>query len=244
MEKDTTNKELDRLIKAWTDESLTAEPDSEAADRLIGFIENDIDIEELLEEHIHQLAAKEKVQGKRNKRRRIKIATVSTAASLAFILSAAMFILRENTSTISDPELKESLMAYQAVTESKSTVAISSVEELTINEESPENGIKEKVKKSSSKVSTKPNSEEAELMITENATEAEIAKALSEIDLSFESLFGNSLEDVSINCACIIPKSLFSTDDYTIDASALNKFETNLISALHDMKSLNIKLEF
>ena len=79
MEKDLNKQELNQLIHDWTDELLAPDIDKHITESLMKFVENDdieIDAEELIDFHIHQLAMEENIA----KQRKWKIPVASAAA--------------------------------------------------------------------------------------------------------------------------------------------------------------------
>lgn len=245
MEKNFKNSDIDDLLKDWEENRLSAVDDDELSDSLLDFIDEDTDIEELLDAHIHSLAVEEK----KVKTRRKRIGMISAAATLALLISAVAFFMRESTSTIETPETEKTLMAYQTATEepinepAKHTDnAPAIVKEGNRNIESH---IKRGNKMSTELVAETSTNEEYPVQVT--SREMEIAQTLSEIDISFENLFGNAFADLSLREAEIIPANLFFEDDsYHLDdvPNGGNTFEINLINTFNEMKSYNINLNF
>lgn len=245
MDKDFDNKELEKLLKDWEENRLSAADDEQLSDKLIDFIDEDINIEEMLDIHIHNLAIEEKEVKSRRKR----IGVISAVATVALLISAVIFFMRESTSPIETSGTEKTLMAYQTETEEP----INEPAELT--EDSPAL-VKEGNKNIDSHIkrANKPTAElvaetstKEEYPVQATPKELEIAKTLSEIDLSFENLFGNTFEDLSLNETDIIPTSLFFDDASYYQDDGLyggSTFEMNLINTFNEMKSYNINLNF
>lgn len=245
MDKDFDNKEFDKLLKDWEENRLSASDNEQLSDKLIDFVDEDIDIEEMLDAHIHNLAIDEK----NIKSRRKRIGVISAAATVALLISAVIFFMKENTSTIETHETEKTLMTNQTVIEKPIIEPAERTDNATAVAKEGKRNIDTHIKRAN-KLPTKlvaETSNKEEFHIQATPKEMEIAKTLSEIDLSFENLFGNTFEDLSLNETGIIPTSLFFDDapDYIDDdLYGVRTFEINLINTFNEMKSYNINLNF
>lgn len=258
MEKDSDYSDLDNMLKDWTENLLYPEEDRDLTDKMIGFAEEDTDIGQpdtdikcILEAHIHRLALEERAA----KNRRFKVAVISSAASLALLVSAAAFLLRGNISVTETTVPDTSLMAERTETSQPAPAPEKATAEMP-NAETPkaETIVKATTAKKPLR-SNKPakHAEDAakngneEYLAEATRAEKEIASAIAGIDFSLANIFGKTFEDISLAEAEILPGNIFS-DDETFSqgdaGKAVNTLESNLITTLHEMKRLNINLNF
>ncbi|MDO4335018.1 MAG: hypothetical protein Q4C37_04205 [Bacteroidales bacterium] len=253
MEKDSDYSDLDNMLKDWTDNLLSAEEDRDLTDRLIGFAEEDTDIgqtdtgiEEILEAHIHRLALEERAA----RNRRIKVAVISSAASLALLVSAAAFLLRENISVTETSVPDTSLMAVRTETAQPAPAPEIATAETPEAESIAKASAAKKPQRSTTLAMPAKDSGSNgndEYLAEATPAEKEIAAAIAGIDFSLSNLFGTTFEDISLAEAEIIPKKIFSENESVSTGEAgkaANTLETNLITTLHEMKRLNINLNF
>ena len=260
MEKDSDYSDLDKMLRDWTDNLLSPEADRDLTDRMIGFMEEDSDmehtvtdteeagsdIEEILEAHIHSLALEERAA----KMRRIKVAAISSAASLALLVSAAAFLLRGNISATDPtgpemPSMAERTETTQpAPTPEKATAEMPKTETIATATTAKKPLRRSKPMKPAEDSDRNGNEE---YLAEATQAEKEIASAIAGIDFSLSNLFGKTFEDISLAEAEILPGNIFS-DDETFSpgdaGKAVNTLESNLITTLHEMKRLNINLNF
>ncbi|MDE5795439.1 MAG: hypothetical protein K2I08_12050 [Muribaculaceae bacterium] len=258
MEKDLNKQELDKLIQDWTDELLTPEIDNQIADSLMDFVENDdteIDVDDLMDIHIHQLAIEEKM----SKRRKWKIFVASVAAaSVAVIIVASMFLttLENGSHTNLQPRMAENKakeMPIEATRKLPMTIADSSSMILS-----------KAAVKCRSEVGSKPTKkrEHAEKVNKpkESATELNLIEAIAGINAGLDNMVENTKVSMNMTNVALLPVILFSDNnesdnieiiptEYSSSQNSeqmqrLNIIETNLINTLYEIRNLNIDLNF
>ena len=258
MENDLNKQELDKLIKDWTDGLLAPDIDNRIADSLINFVENDdieIDVNDLLDFHIHQLATEENM----TKRRRWRIFVSSVAAASVVILIAVSIFL---TTREPDPHTDKEIFVAERQTEDTPVV---------INRESPmaiadsssmiltKAAVKEMSKVTANTASKRAHTEKAKIQ-TEATTELALIEAIAEINAGLGNMVENTKVSMNMTNVSLLPAVLFSddtesqslelaSDEYTSpqyngQMQKLSVIESNLINALYEIRNLNIDLNF
>ena len=257
MEKDLNKQELDQLIHDWTDELLAPDIDKYITGSLMKFVENDdteIDAEELIDFHIHQLALEEYI----SKRRRWKIFVASVAASIAVIIIASMFIttLENGSHTNKQPRMAENQakeMLIEATRKLPMTIADSSSMILT------KATIKCKSEAESKPTNKRKLAEKANKQ-KESTSELNLIEAIAEINAGLDNMVENTKESMNMTNVSLLPMNLFSdsnesnnfefiSQEYSSSQNSeqlqkLNIIESNLINVLYEIRNLNIDLNF
>ncbi len=258
MEKDLNKQELDKLIEDWTDELLPKDIDNQIADSLMDFVENDdndIDVNDLIDFHIHQLAIEENV----TKRRRWKIIISSVAAASVVIFTIAAIFLKnyDNAShtnkqtLVAENQAKE--MPIEVTRKLPQTIADSSsmiLAKAAVNCRS-EVGSKPTKKRNHGEKTNKQN---------ESTTELNLIEVIVEINAGLDNMVENTMESMNMTNVSLLPVNLFSNDnesnniefisnEYSSSQNSeqlqkLNIIETNLINTLYEIRNLNLELNF
>ena len=258
MEKDLNEQQLDRLIRDWTDELIAQDIDDQITDSILNFVDNDdteMDVKDLIDFHIHQLAIKESL----TKRRKWKILLTSVAAALiAILIVAAIF---QTTHEHGTHYLKETLVASNTVDDN--AIVINSGEAAILadstNKMSSEAVIKEKPLIASDSNRKRNHSRKA-LKQTETVAELVLTEAIVEINSGLVSMVDNAKESMKMTNVSFLPEVYYSDDNestgldqisegyssqpHSGQMQRLNVIETNLINALYEIRNLNIDLNF
>ncbi len=223
MEKDYTDKELERLIGDWADELLPQDIDDQIADSLMDFVENDdteIEENELLDFHIHQLAMEETIAKSRKWKRVISFVA---AASVVILFGAIIFVATREPSSPTEKILaiENQPEPHPVVIDNELPIAKRDSAILT----TPKAMMKENPKVAST---SSPKRIHRARATSPKETEPEISliATFTEINSGVENLVDNTRE-------CI-----------TMTNENLNVMETNLINALYEIRSANIELNF
>ena len=258
MEKDFNEQQLDRLIQDWTDELLPQDVDTQITESLLKFVDNDdneINVEDLLDFHIHQLAMEEKM----TKRLKWKFFISSVAAaSVVVLIIAAIFISKHKLDSHSDMET--------LIVENKAAV-----DSIIINKEIPaiipdsSNMILAKATiKGQTQIASNSKQKRAQVRKAskqkEDITEQKLIETIAEINAELDNMVDNAKECMRMTNASLLPGNLFSdineydsfesiSDEYSSSRHSeqmqkLNIIETNLINALYEIRKLNINLDF
>ncbi len=223
MEKDFNEQELDQLIRDWTDELLPQELDDQITDSLLDFIETDedeFDVTELLDSHIHQLAMEEKM-AMRHKWRRVFSAVA--AAAVVLIVGTLIFISTHEHSSPSEKILaiENQVVHHPVAIENDVPIAKADSSLLTtpnaMTKDKPKVASNSSSKRIHTARTTPPKEAEQELSLIET---------FAEINTGVENLVDNTRK-------CI-----------TMTNENLNVMEMNLINALYEIRSANIELNF
>ena len=258
MEKDLNNIEPDKLIREWTDGLLAPDIDNRIADSLMDFVENDdteIDVSDLLDLHIHQLATEENL----TKRRRWEFLISSVAAaSVVILIIAAIFITTRESGSRTDRKI---LVAEKQVEDNP--IVINSG--LPVNIADSSNIILAKATiKSTSEAVTNTNRERYHTGKTEDPKEAKtelnLIEAIAEINEGLGNMVENTKVSMNMTNFSLVPVTLFSDDNeyqslelasdeytspqYNGQMQKLSVIESNLINALYEIRNLNIDLNF
>lgn len=228
MEKDYKKLQSDELIRDWTEGQLPSDIDNQVADRLLDFIENDdmeIDVKELLNLHINDLAAEEGIRKRNNWK--IFVASVA-AASVVLLFSAAIFIMtREQT-----PQPESATLSVENKTDDNpiaiKSVVLPAIADSTKTEQA-ESGIKEKPKVASNSNHKRHDAQKAS-RVTEKTPEYILTETLAELNAGMIEMVDNTMECLSMT--------------NSREMQDLNVIEVNLINALYEIRSLNIDLNF
>ncbi|MDE6636895.1 MAG: hypothetical protein K2K32_01515 [Muribaculaceae bacterium] len=258
MEKDFNEHEFDKLIQNWTDDLLTPDMDNQITESLMDFVENDdteIDVNNLLEYHIHQLALEENMK----KRRRWKIFFSSVAAaSVAIFIGVSIFlnmhksdshtnkqtlIVKNQTEDI--PEAINSKLPVNFIDSANMILA-----KATINDKS----------EGKSNSNQKRNLAGKAIKIKEPSPEAKLIETFDEINFGLENMIDNAKECLDMTNMSLLPMSLFSdindsenfeliSEEYSLpqhteQVQKLNIIESNLIKTIYEIRNLNVELNF
>ena len=258
MEKDLNKQQRDKLIRDWTDGLLAPDIDEQITDCLMDFVENDdseIDVTDLIDSHIHQLAMEERM----TKRRKWKI-IVSSAAAVSVVLLIVAAILM--TAYENDSQTDKKTITVENQAEEKTTVIKGGLP-LTITDSTKKLVAKAEIK-GKSEVETYP-SNQREPQVKENiqkeeTTDADLSETIAEINAGLINMVDNTKECLNMANVSLLPASLFSdekdyygselaSDEYSLpqyggQTQRLNVIETNLINALYEIRNLNIDLNF
>ena len=258
MEKDFTEQQLDRLIQDWTDELLPQDVDTQITESLMNFVDNDdieIDVKDLLDFHIHQLAMEEKM----TKRRKWKFFVSSVAAaSIVILIVTAIFISKHKFDSHSDMEalIVENNADYDPIVINKEIPMI-------IPDSSNMILAKATIKKETEIASNSKRKRapvRKALKQKEDITEQKLIEAIAEINAGLDNMVDNAKECMRMTDVSLLPENLFSdinesdsfesiSDEYSSSRHSgqmkkLNIIETNLINALYEIRNLNIELNF
>lgn len=223
MEKDYKEKELDQLIRDWTDELLPQDIDNQITDSLIDFVDNDdmeFDVQELLDSHINQLAIEESMAKHRKWKNFIPYVA---AASVLILIGVNVFLTTRQHDSLTEKvlvlenQVKNKLIA----TNGELPVIVSDSSNIII----PKAAIEEKSKIASNST-PKRNLRGKASHQKEASTELRLVETFAEINAGLINMDENALECIS------------TTNEH------LNVIENNLIEVLYEIRSLNIDLNF
>lgn len=251
MEKEMNQQQLNELIQDWTEDKLPAAEENEITDRILDFVENDdeeIDVEEFLDLHIHQLA-EEEGRGGRSKWK-IFVASVA-AASVVLLAIATTFILTQENGQNTDTEI----LALERSAEGTSTAidlglptTMAEAADGRIDHSSKGQELRRSKKrichddstiaKTRKNGSTPKHREEKTMKLNKEMPELILAETLAEIKAGLVSMADNTMESLNMTNECLVPVNMAS-DEYEP-----NIIETNLINAIYEIRTLNIKLNF
>lgn len=227
MEKNLNEQQLDRLIRDWTDDRLDEHLDKEITDCLTEFAEDDleidadnVDIENLIDMHIHHLAMEEHAERLRKWK---VIASCAAAVTIAIMTVAALFFTTNE---------------YGHKTNEKILVVESQVEDLPIVDSPGSRHAATEAdssKTESSKAVIKPIPE-ASPTTTHTGHRILTAKLP---DTPPEHILSETFAEINNGIVGF-------TDDVqeSLDMQTLSIIESNLIETLQEIKSLNITLNF
>lgn len=257
MEKDFNEKELDKLIRDWTDELLDADIDNQIADSLMYFVESEnseVDVSELIDDHIHQLAIEEQL----TKRRKWKIFFSVAAASVGILIFVSLFLSIHDNGSGAD---QETLVAETQVEDKTEVLNVGKTVGVTDSCKMmmAEATAIEKSKVASSRT-RKKNHTEKTIKQKETDTEQSLIETFAEINTGLANLVENANECLNMANVSLLPENLFSdakqtnsielrSDEYSStqykgQMQKPNVIETNLINALYEIRNLNIDLNF
>lgn len=246
MEKDLNERQLDRLVRDWSDDLLGPDIDKQISDSIMDFVENDdteIDVDELIDSHIHHLAMEESM----SRRHKWKIFISSVAAVSAVIFIVASIYLAENDNCARSQ--KETFTAENQVKE-KSGIS---------NSAKPVG-----IAVSCNQTPTQPNrkkyqAEKAKETKTDS-TEQNLIETIAEINAGLADMVDNANEGLNMINVSLLPENLFSDtghfdgyerirDEYsprqhTEKMQNLNIIEANFINVLYEIRNLDIDLNF
>ncbi|MDE6696213.1 MAG: hypothetical protein K2K25_04985 [Muribaculaceae bacterium] len=258
MEKDLNKQEFDKLIQNWTDDLLAPDIDNQITESLIAFVENDdteIDVNNLLEYHIHQLALEENMK----KRRRWKIFFFSVAAaSVAIFIGVSIFLNMHKFDSHTDKRtltVENQTEDFPVSINSKLSVNIidsanMKLAKATINDKSEE------------KSNSKPKRIHAGKIMEpkEVSPEEKLLETIVDINVGLGNMIENANECLSMANVSLLPVNLFSdinesdnyeliskeysSQQYTERVQKINIIESNLINALYEIRNLNVELNF
>ncbi len=223
MEKDYTDKELERLIGDWADELLPQDIDDQIADSLMDFVENDdteIEENELLDFHIHQLAMEETIAKSRKWKRVISFVA---AASVVILFGAIIFVAtREYTAPT------EKILAIENQVEPHPLAIDNELPSAKVDSSlitTPKAMVKDNPKVASN--SAPKSIHRVRTAVSKEAEpELSLIETFTEINTGVENLVDNAKECISMT------------------NENLNMMEANLINALYEIRSANIELNF
>lgn len=249
MEKELNKQQMDELIRDWTEELLPPEMDEHIADNLLDFVDNDdteLDVKDLLDFHIHQLAMEERVTLRSNWK--ILVASVAAASVAVLVIATTFIITQENDQhtdkvTIADPNSRVShLSRAQGNIGAEPYFFSDSTENRQIGAEEkipPATHANTKmIAKTALNSGRKRIREERTMKQNEETPELVLAETLAEIKAGFISMTDNTKESLNMTNESLLPVNL--TSDYLEH----NIIETNLINALYEIRNLNIELNF
>lgn len=252
MEKNWTDKELDTLLRNWSEDTLPPEEDSEVTERLLSFLDEDTenddnDIEEMLSEQIHRLAEDES----HGKRRKLIITLTSIAASLTLLIAGSISIFNDNTSSSDNRNVIASL---------HDTTIIEPVRIITdtIQKISPKKLQDDKTLVAEANIRKSKPTKHEEILPDVSTDEDELARTISEINVSFGNFMESAITDINETGMRVLPENLTLTDNLdgneyqqnnihaliTDGVSRVSVIESNLMDALYEIKNLNINLNF
>lgn len=258
MEKDLNKTQLDKLIQDWTEELLTPDTDDQITDSLLNYVDNDdteIDVNDLLDLHIHQLAMEESMT--RRRKWRIFVSSVA-AASVVMLIVASIFISTRQH----DPHTDKKTLAIENKAEAK-PIALNLGQSVVITDSSNmqlANAIIKSKPKAPYNSNHKTNHAEKAMKQKEETPELILTETLAEINTGLANMIDNTKECLSVTNVSLLPVNLFSdnnesnslelnTDEYSSTQSSgqmqdINIIKTNLINALYEIRNLNIDLNF
>ena len=258
MEKDLNEQEFDKLIQNWTDDLLAPDIDNQITDSLMAFVENDdteIDVNNLLEYHIHQLALEENM--KKRRRWRISISSVA-AASVAIFIGISIFLnmykfdshTDKQTFTVENqtehiPVAINSKLPANIIDSANMILA-----KATINDNS-EGGSNSKPKRIHAGKIKQPK---------EVSPEEKLIETIVDINVGLGNMIENANECLSMANVSLLPVNLcsdinesdnyeliskeYSLQQHTEQVQKINIIESNLINTLYEIRNLNIELNF
>lgn len=252
MEKNWTDKELDTLLRNWSEETLPPEEDSEVTERLLSFLDEDIEnddnyIEEMLSEQVHRLAEDER----HGKRRKLIITLTSVAASLTLLIAGSISIFNENTSSSDNRNMIASLHDTTIIEPVR--IITDTIQKISLKKQQDDKALvaKANIRKS------KPTKHE-EILPDVSTDEDELVRTISEINVSFGNFMESAITDINETGMRVLPENLTLTDNLdsyeyqqnnihtliTDGVSRVSVIESNLMDALYEIKNLNINLNF